>query len=163
MSPPGFSYIITVSMKGIRPPLPENGFTIVELLLAIVIFPIIVVGLSNAFDAVRKSYTLSRELNEIYAVLSACPEIDRALEFNSLTSATNCFPNNTFQTEGAGTGTITYTPTLTVTNTSALPLSDPLQTIPDSKVVDISVGFQKSTAPQLRLRMLVTRNGIGQQ
>ncbi len=150
-------------MKGIRPHLPENGFTIVELILACVIFPILVIGLSNAFDAVRKSYTTARELNEIYAVLSACPEIDRALEFNSLTSSTNCFPNNTFQSEGAGTSTITYTPNLTVTNTADLSLSDPLQTVPDSKVVDISVGFQKSTAPPLRLRMLVTRNGVGQQ
>jgi Tfp pilus assembly protein PilE len=150
-------------MKGIRPHLPENGFTIVELILACVIFPILVIGLSNAFDAVRKSYTTARELNEIYAVLSACPEIDRALEFNSLTSSTNCFPNNTFQSEGAGTSTITYTPNLTVTNTADLSLGDPLQTVPDSKVVDISVGFQKSTAPPLQLRMLVTRNGVGQQ
>jgi Tfp pilus assembly protein PilE len=150
-------------MKGIRPHLPENGFTIVELILACVIFPILVIGLSNAFDAVRKSYTTARELNEIYAVLSACPEIDRALEFNSLTSSTNCFPNNTFQSEGAGTSTITYTPNLTVTNTADLSLGDPLQAVPDSKVVDISVGFQKSTAPPLRLRMLVTRNGVGQQ
>jgi hypothetical protein len=150
-------------MKEKRRLLPDTGFTILELLLACFIFPIIVFGISNAFDAVRKSYTTARELNEIYAVLSACPEIDRALEFNSLTNATNCFPNNSFQSEGAGTSTITYTPTLTVTNTGDLPVSDPLNTITDSKVVDISVGFQKSTAPPLRLRMLVTRNGIGQQ
>lgn len=146
-----------------RRPQPDNGFTILELLLACFIFPIIVFGIANAFDAVRKSYTTARELNEIYAVLSACPEIDRALEFNSLTSSTNCFPNNTFQSEGAGGSTIVYSPTLTVTNTADLPASDPLQTVNDSKVVDISVGFQKSTAPPLRLRMLVTRNGLGQQ
>jgi hypothetical protein len=150
-------------MKGIKPHLTENGFTIVELILACFIFPILVIGLSNAFDAVRKSYTTARELNEIYAVLSACPEIDRALEFNSINSSTNCFPNNTFQSEGAGTSTITYAPDLTVTNTADLSLSDPLQAVPDSKVVDISVGFQKSTAPPLQLRMLVTRNGVGQQ
>ncbi len=140
----------------------ENGFTIVELILAIVIFPILVVGLSNAFDAVRKSYTTARQLNEIYTVLSACPEIDRALEFNSLSSTTNCFPNNSFTSEGAGTSTITYTPTLTVTDTSALPAADPLRTTPDSKVINISVGFPNSTATPLQLRMLVTRNGIGQ-
>lgn len=150
-------------MKEKRQLLPDTGFTILELLLACFIFPIIVFGISNAFDAVRKSYTTARELNEIYAVLSACPEIDRALEFNSLTNATNCFPNNSFQSEGAGTSTITYSPNLTVTNTADLPVTDPLNTITDSKVVDISVGFQKSTAPPLRLRMLITRNGIGQQ
>lgn len=150
-------------MNRIRLAPPEDGFTILELILACFIFPIIVIGIANGYDAVRKSYTTARELNEIYAVLSACPEIDRALEFNSLTSSTNCFPNNTFQSEGAGTSTIVYTPNLTVTNTSDLPATDPLQSVSDSKVVDISVGFQKSTAPPLRLRMLVTRNGIGQQ
>lgn len=142
---------------------PAEGFTILELLLACFIFPIIVIGIANGFDAVRKSYTTARELNEIYAVLSACPEIDRALEFNSLSSSADCFPNNTFQSEGAGTSTIVYTPEVTVTETADLPASDPLQTVEDSKVVAISVGFQKSTAPPLQLRMLVTRNGIGQQ
>lgn len=140
----------------------DSGFTIVELLLAIVIFPILVVGLSNAFDAVRKSYTVARQLNEIYTVLSACPEIDRALEFNSLSNTTNCFPNNSFTSEGSGISTITYNPALTVTDTSALPGTDPLSTTPDSKVIFISVGFPNSTAPPLQLRMLVTRNGIGQ-
>ncbi len=141
---------------------PEEGFTIVELILAIVIFPIIVIGLSNAFDTVRKTYTVARQLNEMYTVLSACPEIDRALEFNSLSSTTNCFPNNSFTSEGAGTTTITYTPDLTVTDTSALESSDPVQTTPDSKVISISVGFPNSTATPMQLRMLVTRNGIGQ-
>lgn len=140
----------------------EDGFTILELLLSLFIFPIIVIGLSNAFDAVRKSYTTARQLNEIYTVLSACPEIDRALEFNSLSATTNCFPNNSFAAEGGGGGTITYTPTLSVTDTSALAASDPLKTTPDSKVIDISVSFPNSTAPPLQLRMLVTRNGIGQ-
>lgn len=142
--------------------LTEDGFTIVELILAIAIFPIIVVGLSNAFDAVRKSYTTARQLNEMYTVLSACPEIDRALEFNSLSSTTNCFPNNSFTSEGAGGSTITYTPSLTVTDTSLLSISDPLQTTPDSKVINISVGFPNNPAPPMELRMLVTRNGIGQ-
>jgi len=140
----------------------ESGFTIVELILAVVIFPIIVIGLSNAFDSVRKSYTIAKQLNEMYTVLSACPEIDRALEFNSLSSTTNCFPNNSFTSEGAGTSTITYTPTLTVTDTSALTVGDPVRTVPDSKVINISVGFPNSTAPPMQLRMLVTRNGIGQ-
>lgn len=142
----------------------ESGFSIVELVLATVIFPIIVIGMSNAFSAVNKAYTTARQLNEMYAVLSACPEIDRALEFASISDATNCFPNNSFRSEGAGSSTITYTPNLTVTNTSALPSSDPLQTVPDSKVIFISVGYpQNPSAPPLQLRMLVTRNGIGQQ
>jgi hypothetical protein len=98
-------------------------------------------------------------------VLSACPELDRALEFNSLSSTNNCYPNNSFPAENGGNATISYTPTLSVTNTASLPNSDPLSTIPDSKVVSISVGFPapNSSLPAVQLRMLITRNGIGQQ
>jgi type II secretory pathway component PulJ len=141
----------------------QLGFSVVEILVAIVVFPIMVYALQQGYDAVRRSYTVSKELNEIYAVLSACPEIDRALEYDSVTSATNCYPNNTFKSEGAGTRTISYSPTLTVTNTSALSPGDPLASVPDSKVINIKVGFQHSTAPQPELRLLITRNGIGQQ
>lgn len=138
------------------------GFSLVEIVLACAIFPMIVVGLSQGYDAIRRSYSISKQLNEMYAVLSACPEIDRALEYNSVTSTTNCFPNNTFAAEGGGGNTITYTPTLTVTDTSLLPGADPLSSVPDSKAVNISVPFQKSTKT-LQLRMLITRGGIGQQ
>ncbi len=141
----------------------ESGFTLVEMVLACAIFPIIVIGLSNGYDAIRRSYTVSKQLNEMYAVLSACPEIDRALEYDSITSTTNCFPNNTFQAEGGGGTTISYTPTLTVTDTSALSASDPLRTVPDSKVIKINVAFQKQPTNKLELRMLITRGGIGQQ
>lgn len=141
----------------------QSGFTIVEIVLACFIFPIIVYSLSQAYSAVRNSYSLSRQLNEMYAVLSACPEIDRALVYDSLSSSTNCFPNNTFKVEGGSTRVISYNPTLTVTNTSSLANTDPLQSVPDSKVVDISVGYLHSSAPPLELRMLITRNGIGQQ
>jgi hypothetical protein len=140
----------------------QGGYTIVEIVVACVIFPLIVMSLTQAYDAVRRSYTLSKELNEMYAVLSACPEIDRALEYDSVTSATNCYPNNTFQSEGAGTTTITYNPNLTVTSTTALPSTDPLKNVADSKVIDISVAYPHSSAFPLELRMLLTRNGIGQ-
>ena len=126
------------------------------------IFPIIVIGMTNSFDALRHTYTISKQLNEIYAVLSACPEIDRALEYDSISGSSNCFPNNTFKAEGGSGNTITYTPSLTVTNTSALPSSDPLQAVPDSKVIDISVNYQQNTGKPLELRMLITRNGVGQ-
>lgn len=148
----------------IRKKLGAAGFSAVELILASVIFPIIVIGISHSYDAVRRQYTVARQLNEMYAVLSACPEVDRALEYTSLSSGTNCYPNNSFVVEGGGVGgTITYSPTLTVTDTSALPSGDPLKTVPDSKVINITVGFPYgSTAPALQLRMLITRNGIGQ-
>lgn len=138
------------------------GFTIVEIILAIVIFPIIVIGISQSFESVSKSYSLARQFNEMYTVLSACPEIDRALEFATLSSASNCYPTNVFDVEGGSSNTITYTPSLTVTDTANLPSSDPLRTIPDSKVVDISVNYFRGTGPALQLRMLVTRNGIAQ-
>ena len=146
-----------------RRPKQQGGYTVVEIVVACVVFPLIVIALTQAYDAVRRSYTLSRQLNEMYAVLSACPEIDRALEYDSVTSATNCYPNNTFQSEGAGSRTIAYSPNLSVTNTTALPSADPLKTIPDSKVIDISVAYPHSSAPPLQLRMLITRNGVGQQ
>lgn len=147
---------------GIVNKLNQKGFTIVEVALACVIFPLLVVGLSNAYDSVRRSYTIARQYNEIYAVLSACPEIDRALDFDALTGTTNCYPNNTFQAEGGGGGTITYTPTVSVTPTSSLTITDPLSVFPDSKVVDVMVSAPQSAAPPLEVRMLVTRNGIGQ-
>ena len=141
------------------------GFTIVELILACVIFPMIVIGVANVYNSVRSSYGAARQLNEMYAVLSACPELDRALEFNSLSAASNCAPNNTFQVENTtATKNRTYSPTIAVTDTTALPASDPLKTVPDSKVVDISVGFlpPNSSSTPLKLRILITRNGIGQ-
>ncbi len=139
------------------------GFTIVELVMSSVIFPIIVIGVTSTYDTVRNQYTISRQLNEIYAVLSACPEVDRALEYSSLSSGTNCYPNNSFVTEGGSGKLYTYFPNLTVTDTTSLPSSDPLQVIPDSKIVNISVGYPKNpTIAPLELRMLITRNGIGQ-
>ncbi len=141
----------------------QSGFTLVEIVLACVIFPIIVVGISNSFDAVRKSYTTAKQLNEIYAVLSACPELDRGIQFISLTSTSNCYPNNTFNAEGNSGIQYTYSPTMTVTNTTDLPATDALRTFPDSKVIDVSVGYLHSSAPPLGLRVLITRNGIAQQ
>ncbi|HSX17844.1 MAG TPA: hypothetical protein VLE51_00605 [Candidatus Saccharimonadales bacterium] len=141
----------------------QKGFSLVEVVLACAIFPLVIVGLTQGFNTVKTSYTISRELNEMYAVLSACPEIDRALEYDSVTSSNNCYPNNSFYAEGGSGNLITYSPSLTVTSTSSLSPSDPLQTIPDSKVIDISVGYQKISAPPLELRMLITRSGIGQQ
>jgi Tfp pilus assembly protein PilE len=143
----------------------NDGFTVVELLIACFIFPIIVVGIANAYQAIRTSYTTARQLNEMYAVLSACPEVDRALEFNSLSSTTNCYPNNTFLIEDSGSNrTISYSPSLTVVDTASLAATDPLKTIPDSKIVHIQVNFLPPAASNtpLQLRMLITRNGIGQ-
>jgi len=142
----------------------EGGFTIVEAILACLVFGILVGTMFNAFISLRNSYTTSRQLNEIYTVLSACPEVDRALVYDSLSSTTNCYPNNVFPAEDGSSRTITYTPALTVTNTSALATTDPLYNIPDSRVISLDVGFPRpnTAAPHLQLRMLVTRNGVGQ-
>lgn len=141
-----------------------RGFTVVEFMIASVVFGILVIGLTNAFNSLRQSYVLSRQYNEMYTVLSACPEVDRALEFSSLSNSTNCYPNNSFPSEDGTGATVTYAPNLTVTDTSALPSSDPLYNIYDSKVVQINVGFPKpnNNIPALVLRMLITRNGIAQ-
>jgi prepilin-type N-terminal cleavage/methylation domain-containing protein len=140
----------------------SRGFTAIEVIVACVIFPIIVIGLSNAYDSVRHSYTLAKRFNEMYSVLSACPELDRALEFTSLSASANCYPNNSVDVEGGSGRIITYSPVMTVTDTASLPLSDPLKTVPDSKIINIQVSYPRSSAPPLELRMLITRNGIGQ-
>ena len=59
--------------------------------------------------------------------------------------------------------TITYTPTLSVTPADQLNILDPLYNIPDSKVIDISVSNPVSNAQPWQIRLLVARNGIGQQ
>jgi hypothetical protein len=141
----------------------QKGFTIIEIVTACVIFPIIVVSMYSAFRAISVEYTHARQFNEMYAVLSACPEIDRALDYDIVTGTNNCYPNNTFYGEGGGGAVYTYTPVLTVTPTSSLPLADPIQNVPDSKVIDITVQRLNSSAPAMELRMLITRNGIGQQ
>lgn len=143
----------------------QRGFTVVEVLVGIVIFAIIVSGLMSAYKSIRSAYATARQLNEMYTVLSACPEVDRAIEYTSLSSSTNCFPNNTFDVENSPTGgTITYVPDLTVTPTSSLDSSDPLYNVPDSKIVAIELGFlpPNDSATPLELRLLITRNGIGQ-
>jgi prepilin-type N-terminal cleavage/methylation domain-containing protein len=146
-------------------PLTGQGFSIVELLVAIVIFPLLVAGMVGAYNSARHVYAVSRQLNEMYTVLSSCPELDRGLEFDSLSSTNNCYPNNSFPAEDGGNGTIKYTPVLTVTDTGNLPASDPLKSIPDSKVVAVSVGWPtpNTSLPPIQLRMLITRSGIGQQ
>lgn len=145
--------------------LGSEGFSILEVLIAMVILPIVVISLSSGYNAVRHSYTIARQLNEMYAVLSACPELDRAHDFGSLSSSNNCYPNNSFAAENNGSGTISYTPVLTVTDTTALPGSDPLSSVFDSKVISITVNYPApiTNRPPLQLRMLITRNGIGQQ
>jgi prepilin-type N-terminal cleavage/methylation domain-containing protein len=150
-------------MKSFRKNLNQRGFTIVEIVVACAVFPIIVVAMYSAFRSISVEYVRARQFNEMYAVLSACPEIDRALDYDIVTGANNCYPNNTFYGENGGGAVFTYTPTLTVTQTSALSNTDPLQVIPDSKVIDINVSNPAASGPALELRMLITRNGIGQQ
>ena len=144
---------------------PQSGFSVVEIIVAAVIFPIIIMGLTGATNAVRQQYNVARQLNEIYTVLSACPEIDRALDYNAISSTTNCYPNNSFPAEDGSGGTITYAPSLTVTPSTLLPSSDPFYNLTDSKVLDITVGWQNpyKSLPALELRMLIARNGVGQQ
>lgn len=141
----------------------EGGFTLVEVLTAAVILPLLIVAVTQIFNLIRTQYAYARQYNEVYAVLSACPELDRALQYDILSGATNCFPNNVFSSEGGYNNTITYTPDLSVTDTLNLSASDPLQSVPDSKVVDLSIDIQqnKTTIP-LKMRLLITRNGIGQ-
>lgn len=144
----------------------SKGFSAVEFLVAAVVFGILATGLSSAFIGLRNSYAVAQQLNEMYTVLSACPEIDRALEFNSLSDTANCSPNNEFAREDGRPGKRTYSPNLKVLLTSdptLIAANDPLRNIPDSKIVNVSVGFPDETSKSIELRMLITRNGVGQQ
>lgn len=142
----------------------SQGFSLVEILVACATFPLIVIGFTSAFTAIRHTYMQARQFNELYAVLSACPELDRALDYNVLSGTTNCYPNNSFVAEDTGVGINTYTPELTVTPTTDLSASDPLHAIPDAKVVKVNVNFLApfQHAPPAELRMLISRNGLGQ-
>lgn len=140
---------------------PEAGFSIVEIIIGIVMLGVIIGGVAVAFDWLFKDYARSRELNEIYAALSGCPEIDRAMQYESIIS-TNCSPNDTFDAETAdGNNDITYLTSSAPVLTTALATSDPAYGIPDSKVVDVTV-TPKSSDPW-KIRLLISRNGIGQQ
>lgn len=141
----------------------QAGFTVIEILIVTVVISTLFIGIANAFTNVSRTYALTRQLNEMYAVLSSCPEIDRALQYDSISGTTNCFPNNVFRGEGISGSTITYTPTLSVTPSDQLNILDPLYNIPDSKVIDISVSNPVSNAQPWQIRLLVARNGIGQQ
>jgi|AntRauTorckE6833_2_1112554.scaffolds.fasta_scaffold00046_40 prepilin-type N-terminal cleavage/methylation domain-containing protein len=143
--------------------LDQSGFSIMEIIVASVIFPIIVFGLYNATQAVNRSYSIARQYNEIYAVLSACPELDRALEFNSITEDNNCFPNNVFEVEGGSSGTITYEPNVAIQQTEELGATEELSDIDDAKIISINVAIPNTSAPPVELRLLVARNGLGQQ
>lgn len=133
-------------------------------MISLVIFPILVTGVASAFETITKSYRVSRQLNEMYAVLSACPELDRALDYSILSNGTNCFPNNTFVAEGGSGKIITYNPTMVITDTPNLANGDPLKAIPDSKVVQVSTGYSlDSSGTPLTLKLLVTRSGVAQQ
>lgn len=139
----------------------QEGFSIVEIIVGVVMLGIIIGGVALAFDWLMRDYAKSRELNEVYAALSGCPEIDRAMQYESIIS-TNCSPNDTFDAEKAnGNNDITYATSSAPVLTSALPPSDPAYNIPDSKVVDVTV-TQKNGKP-MKIRLLISRNGIGQQ
>jgi hypothetical protein len=139
----------------------SSGFSIVEVIIGIALLGMIIGGVALAFDWLFKDYARSRELNEIYAALSGCPEIDRAMQYESITS-TNCSPNDTFDAESAGgNNDITYVTSSSPVLTSALASSDPAYNIPDSKVVDVTV-TPKMGQPW-KIRLLISRNGIGQQ
>jgi type II secretory pathway pseudopilin PulG len=139
----------------------QNGFTIVEIIIGIVVMGFIIGGVAMAFDWLIKDYARARELNEIYAALSGCPEIDRAMQYESIIS-TNCSPNDTFDAETAnGSNDITYATSSSPILTSALPVTDPVYNVPDSKVVDVTV--TPKTGQTWKIRLLISRNGIGQQ
>lgn len=139
----------------------ETGFSIVEIVIGIALIGMITIGVAQAFDWLVKDYAYSRELNEIYAALSGCPEIDRAMQYESITS-TNCSPNDQFDAETAtGSNDITYVTSSVPSLTSSLPASDPVRNIPDSKVVDVTVNPQSGSP--WKIRLLISRNGIGQR
>jgi type II secretory pathway pseudopilin PulG len=139
-----------------------KGFTVAEVLISIVVFSIMAVAMAQGFTAAANVYARTRQLYEIYTVLSACPEIDRALQYEQVTGSVQCFPNNTFDKEGGYSGTLSYNPSLTVTNTENLPSGDALKSIPGAKVVEVKVDYLNPINNPWDIRLLISRNGIGQ-
>jgi prepilin-type N-terminal cleavage/methylation domain-containing protein len=142
--------------------LNNNGFTIIESVVSIIVISIMIIGISDSYKMILSAYSVSRQLNEVYTVLSACPEIDRSLDFSALNQNSSCSPNDSFSAENNGGHTITYNPTLLVSNTSSLSVGDPLRDIPDSKVIEVSTPL-KTNSNVVKVKLLITRNGIGQQ
>ncbi len=140
----------------------ESGFTLAEVVISLAVFSLMVVGIANAYSTVDNLYARTRQLTEMYVVLSACPEIDRALQYESI-STTNCFPSNIFDVEGDSGGQVTYQPTISVSKTEDLPTGDSLKIVPDSKVIDIEVDYLNDINRPWEIRLLISRNGIGQQ
>lgn len=139
------------------------GFTVVEILVSIVIFGMLSIALVQSYISSETLYSRSKQLYEIYTVLSACPEIDRALQYDQVSGGINCFPNNTFAVEGGGIGMISYSPTLTVTETANLPVGDALRNVPNSKVINVVVNYPNNPAMSpWKIRLLISRNGIAQ-
>ena len=139
----------------------QGGFTIVEIVIGIVLIGIIAGGVAQAFDWLIRDSARSRETNEIYAALSGCPEVDRAMQYESIVS-TNCSPNDTFDAEiQGGNNEISYATSSIPVLTSSLNSADPVYNVPDAKVIDVTV-TPKSGHPW-KIRLLVSRNGIGQQ
>lgn len=138
------------------------GFTLIEIIISLAVFSLMVVGIANAYNTVDNLYARARQLTEMYVVLSACPEIDRALQYENI-STVNCFPSNVFDVEGSGGGQVTYTPTVSVTKTENLSTGDPLRAVPDAKVIDIGVDYLNENSNPWQIRLLIGRNGIGQQ
>ena len=148
-------------MKKIKKRL-QNGFTVAEVLISVVVFSIMAVAMAEGFTAADNVYTRTRQLYDIYTVLSACPEIDRALQYEQVTGSAQCFPNNTFDKEGGYSGTISYSPSLTVTDTANLPNGDALKSVPNGKVVEVQVNYLNPVNNPWDIRLLISRNGIGQ-
>jgi len=142
----------------------SKGFTVVEMVVATIVAPLLFIAISQLFILIRTQYGYARQYNEVYAVLSACPELDRALQYEILSGTSNCFPNNIFNAEGGYINPITYSPSISVDDTSSLTTGDPLKDVPDSKVVELGLSIkQNDSAIPMKLRLLITRNGIGQQ
>lgn len=142
-------------------PNKQSGFTVVEVLVAIVVLGIMITGVALGFQWLIGDYAKSREYNEIYAALSGCPEIDRAMQYESIVS-TNCSPNDTFDSETAsGNNDIAYNTSSIPQLTSSLNSADPVYNVPNAKVIDVVVTPKKGHV--WKIRLLVSRNGIGQQ
>lgn len=139
----------------------QKGFTIVELLVGILVFGVVAVAAWQTAVVLRSNYAQTRQLNDITTAMLTFPELNRGLRYESITNEQYVADIN-LRAEGAGGGIINYKPTVTVRDSSQVPETS---TIPDSKVVDVEIPYRTSsgTTQPHRLRLLIARNGIGQQ
>lgn len=139
----------------------EDGFTIAEVVVGIIVFSIVAVACWQTIVIMRRNYAQTRQMNDVAAAMLTFPELNRGLRYESINNATFT-PDIPIRSEGQSGSSITYKPTVTIQDSSSV---SETSTVPNSKVIDVSIPYRGmgGNVQPIKLRLLIARNGIGQQ